>query len=167
MEEALGSLGMTGMGAAARALTTPADKYTNDQNLELGWAVKAYHHAETYFNLASSVDNRMLKLTAQDDEIYKRFRECFPDLKIDVIDPEDLKSAPAKLKWRPFCNEFEGLVEDFNYGTLLRLDCTEGYSEKNSIFATRIQFFAIEIARNREGLNMGLFKKQDKEGSSS
>ena len=38
--------------------------------------------------------------------------------------------------WRPFCNQFEGLVEDFNYGTLLRLDCEKGYTEENTIFGT-------------------------------
>lgn len=88
--------------------------------------------------------------------------------------------------WRPFCNQFEGLVEDFNYGTLLRLDCEKDYTEENTIFgmpashggkyscktlqkcltsfflsfllsATRAQFFAIEIARNREGYNDSLF----------
>ncbi|NXS23012.1 PBDC1 protein, partial [Mystacornis crossleyi] len=56
-------------------------------------------------------------------------------------------------KWRPFCLRFEGVVEDFNYGTLLRLDSRREYTEENTIFATRIQFFAIEIARNREGWN--------------
>ncbi|NXU67233.1 PBDC1 protein, partial [Horornis vulcanius] len=60
---------------------------------------------------------------------------------------------PPSQKWRPFCLRFEGVVEDFNYGTLLRLDSRREYSEENTIFATRIQFFAIEIARNREGCN--------------
>lgn len=36
--------------------------------------------------------------------------------------------------WRPFCNQFEGQVEDFNYGTLLRLDCEKDYTEENTIF---------------------------------
>lgn len=39
-------------------------------------------------------------------------------------------------KWRPFCNHFESLVEDFNYGTLLRLDCEKDYTEENTIFGT-------------------------------
>ncbi|NWX32950.1 PBDC1 protein, partial [Notiomystis cincta] len=60
-------------------------------------------------------------------------------------------------KWRPFCLRFEGVVEDFNYGTLLRLDSRREYTEENTIFATRIQFFAIEIARNREGWNDEVF----------
>ncbi|KAG7231967.1 hypothetical protein INR49_010050 [Caranx melampygus] len=49
-------------------------------------------------------------------------------------------------------------VEDFNYGTLLRLDCEKDYTEENTIFATRVQFFAIEIARNREGFNDAVYK---------
>ncbi|KAH0623009.1 hypothetical protein JD844_030894 [Phrynosoma platyrhinos] len=81
------------------------------------------------------------------------FRKVFKDLRIDLLDQEDLKSEPAKEKWRPFCLQFDGVVEDFNYGTLLRLDCRKEYTEENTIFATRIQFFAIEIARNREGYN--------------
>ncbi|NXO19510.1 PBDC1 protein, partial [Oriolus oriolus] len=64
---------------------------------------------------------------------------------------------PLHQKWRPFCLRFEGVVEDFNYGTLLRLDSRREYSEENSIFATRIQFLAIEIARNREGWNDAVF----------
>lgn len=89
--------------------------------------------------------------------------------------------------WRSFCNQFEGLVEDFNYGTLLRLDCEGDYTEENSIFGTcaspqvcfervkleklmsatrflfsvtRIQFLAIEIARNREGYNSAVSRSK-------
>lgn len=42
----------------------------------------------------------------------------------------------ASQTWRAFCNQFEGVVEDFNYGTLLRLDCEGDYTEENSIFGT-------------------------------
>ncbi|KAJ7305332.1 hypothetical protein JRQ81_011252 [Phrynocephalus forsythii] len=139
--------------AAAQALSLPAEAFGNDPSVEMVWAVKAYQHAEVYFNLISSVDPKFLKLTQVDDQIYAEFRKAFQDLAIDVLDPEDLKSEPAKEKWRPFCMKFDGIVEDFNYGTLLRLDCSQGYTEENTIFATRIQFFAVEIARNREGNN--------------
>uniref|UniRef100_A0A8B9C9D8 Polysaccharide biosynthesis domain containing 1 n=1 Tax=Anser brachyrhynchus TaxID=132585 RepID=A0A8B9C9D8_9AVES len=126
------------------------------------WAMRAYQHAEVYFNLISSVDPKFLKLTKADEQIYGEFRKTFGDLKIDVLDPEELKSEPAKEKWRPFCMRFEGVVEDFNYGTLLRLDCSKGYTEENTIFATRIQFFAIEIARNREGCNSIIYNSAKK-----
>ncbi|TNN44940.1 Protein PBDC1 [Liparis tanakae] len=86
--------------------------------------------------------------------------ETFKDLDVKRLTPEDLKSEGAKEVWRPFCNRFEGLVEDFNYGTLLRLDAERDYSEENSIFATRVQFFAVEVARNREGSNNTVFLSQ-------
>lgn len=92
--------------------------------LEVMWAMKAYNHAEVYFNvsagmiritlpeplacpalptiyffllqLISAVDPKFLKLTKSDDQIYTKFREAFPDFSIQVLDPELLKSAEAK-----------------------------------------------------------------------
>ncbi|XP_067879092.1 protein PBDC1 [Heterodontus francisci] len=163
----LGSLGGGNLMPAAQALSLPADDYGNDQNLEMMWAMKAYEHAEIYFNLICSVDPRFLKLTREDDQIYEKFRKQFRDMKVDILDPNELKSETAKLEWRPFCLQFETLVEDFNYGTLLRLDCSKDYVEENTIFATRIQFFAIEIARNREGHNTALYETSAKAKAAS
>ncbi|XP_037590731.1 protein PBDC1 isoform X3 [Cebus imitator] len=144
--------------AATSATDEPPD-------IEMAWAMRAMQHAEVYYKLISSVDPQFLKLTKVDDQIYSEFRKNFEKLKIDVLDPEELKSESAKEKWRPFCLKFNGIVEDFNYGTLLRLDCSQGYTEENTIFAPRIQFFAIEIARNREGYNKAVYiSVQDKEG---
>ncbi|XP_061886861.1 protein PBDC1 [Entelurus aequoreus] len=156
----LASLGPDGAKAAAHALSLPADEYENDERLEVMWAMKAYNHAEVYFNLISSVDPKFLKLTKMDDEIYACFKETFKHLDLKLLNPDDLKSAEAKEKWRPFCNQYEGQVEDFNYGTLLRLDCEKGYTDENTIFTTRIQFFAVEIARNREGFNDAVFSSR-------
>ncbi|XP_008421354.1 protein PBDC1 [Poecilia reticulata] len=155
--EGLAALGVDGASAAAHALSLPAEAYGNDPRLEVMWAMKAYNHAEVYFNLISSVDPKFLKLTKVDEQIYSSFRETFKDLDVKRLKEEDLKSDEAKQTWRPFCNQFEGIVEDFNYGTLLRLDCEKDYSEDNTIFATRVQFFAVEIARNREGHNDTVF----------
>ncbi|XP_070408254.1 protein PBDC1 isoform X2 [Nothobranchius furzeri] len=132
-DDGLAALSADGASAAAHALSLPAEAYGND--------------------LISSVDPKFLKLTKLDDNIYSSFRETFKELDVKQLKEDDLKSEQAKERWRLFCNQFEGLVEDFNYGTLLRLDCEKDYSEENTIFATRVQFFAIEIARNREGYN--------------
>ncbi|XP_069473830.1 protein PBDC1 isoform X2 [Ambystoma mexicanum] len=148
--------------AATHALSLPADQFGNDPNVEMMWAMKAYQHAEVYFNLISSVDPKYLRLTKVDDLIYSDFRETFNDLKIDSLDPEELKSETAKQNWRPFCIRFDGIVEDFNYGTLLRLDSKKDYTEENTIFCTRIQFLAIEISRNREGFNHFVFSEAAK-----
>ena len=100
-----------------------------------------------------SVEPRRLKLSKNDEEIHSEFRKTFPDLKVDVLDEtRDLKCTDMKEKWRNFCNEFKH-VEDFSLACLLRLDSSGEYSEQNSCLVTKIQFYAIELARNREGLN--------------
>ena len=73
---------------------------------------------------------------------------------------EDSLHSPAnKIKWREFCMRYDGVLEDYNFGTLLRLSVDAEYSPENSTFAPRVQFLAIEIARNRAGLNKIHFKK--------
>ncbi|XP_076032253.1 protein PBDC1 [Oratosquilla oratoria] len=125
----------------------------NDPTMEGMWAMKAMEHAEIHFNLLCAVDPKILKLTPKDDMIYKEFRKEFPDFKVDKLEEEALKSPIAKEKWRPFCNAFQKEIEDFSFATLVRVDSTDEYSEANTILVTRIQFFCIEISRNREGNN--------------
>lgn len=138
-------------------LNRPADEFGNDDLLEELWAKKAFEHAELHFNLLCSVDPKFLKLTPHDDIIYKAFREEFPDLKIDVLNEDDLKSGSAKTKWRIFIERFDKL-EDFSFGTLLRADSSKEFSPTNLIFVVRVQFLAIECARNREGCNDSIRK---------
>ncbi|XP_076677378.1 protein PBDC1 [Andrena cerasifolii] len=145
--------------AVTSVLSRPADEFDNDPSVEAIWAMKAMEHAEIYFNLLCSVDPKFLKLTPHDEQIYKSFRDVFHDLKVDKVNEDELKSSEGKAKWRPFCEQFKGFIEDYSFGTLLRADCDEDYSEENSILTTRIQFYAIELARNREGFNDGIRKK--------
>ncbi|CAG9835550.1 unnamed protein product [Diabrotica balteata] len=140
-------------------LSRPAEEFENDQTVETMWAIKAFEHAEVYFNILCSVDPKLLKLTPVDDLIYKVFREEFPKLEVEVIKENELKSTKEKGKWRPFCERFKNVVEDYSYGTLLRADAKDDYKEDNTILVTRIQFYAIELARNREGVNDVLRKK--------
>lgn len=145
--------------ASSSLLSRPAEEFDNDSSVEAMWAVKAIEHAEVYFNILCSVDPKLLRLTPHDNQIYKAFKDTFPDIEVDKIDEDKLKSSEGKAKWRPFCEQFKDVVEDYNFGTLLRADCTGDYSEENSIFTTRIQFYAIELARNREGFNDGVREK--------
>ncbi|NXB51208.1 PBDC1 protein, partial [Leucopsar rothschildi] len=64
--------------------------------VELAWAMRAHQHAQIYFNLISSVDPKFLSLTKVDDRIYEEFRRTFRELRVDVLDPEELKSEAAK-----------------------------------------------------------------------
>ncbi|XP_050738790.1 protein PBDC1-like [Eriocheir sinensis] len=130
-----------------------ADELGNDATMEGLWAMKAMEHAEIHFNLLCAVDPKMLRLTPKDDFIYEEFRKEFPDFSIGKLEEESLKSPASKEKWRPFCQKFEKEVEDYSFATLVRLDPLEDYTESNTILVTRIQFFCIEVARNREGQN--------------
>ncbi|KCV71832.1 hypothetical protein H696_01251 [Fonticula alba] len=126
----------------------------NNQDIELAWAELAFKFAETHEKLLSRIDGSKLRLTRIDDAIYEHFRKEFPDFDLSSVDDDILKGTEAKkAKWREFCNKYEHQVEDFSAGTLLRSKCTEGYSQENTILVVRIQFYAIEIARNREGHN--------------
>ncbi|KAF9928776.1 hypothetical protein FBU30_002096 [Linnemannia zychae] len=141
-----------------------ADELEQLQEIEKQWAVKAMHHAETYFSLLQAMDGSKLKLTKIDDEIYEDFLTTFaPNVpKVDVLDEEkDFKSPEMKEKWRKFISRYEGgKVVDYNFGSLLRIDASKDYTEDNTMFVTRMQFLTIEIARNKAGLNSVHCKKK-------
>ena len=77
------------------------------------------------------------RLSPCDDEIYAKFRESFPDLKVGALKEADLKSESAKKEWREFCEGFkhvEDYREDLNLKeigsrlcVLTRLGCHMGY----------------------------------------
>ena len=69
-----------------------------------------------------------------------------------------------KKQWREWCNQYEKSVQDYNFGTLLRVDPDEDYTQENTIFCLRVQFLAIEIARNKEGLNKKICEKKPQTG---
>ncbi|XP_037092096.1 protein PBDC1-like [Pollicipes pollicipes] len=152
-DEIAQAIGIQGLGNAASVLSRPADEFGNDASLEAAWAVKASEHADVYFNIICSVDPKLLRLTPHDDEIYKRFREQFPELPVQKLTTDQIKNEEAKKEWRAFCNSFEGKVEDFSFATLLRLDSGDEYSQDNTEVVPRVQFYAVELARNREGHN--------------
>jgi hypothetical protein len=87
------------------------------------------------------------------------YLQVFPDLRVDVLDYDAMKTDAAKSEWRDFFQPYEQRVHQFNFATLLRVNCSdeEGYWEKNTIIVPRIQFLAVEIARNREGHNKKLY----------
>merc|ERR1712025_174724 len=110
-----------------------------------------------HMKLLKAVDPVSLKLSKYDDYIYRLFFKYFRHMNIEVLSDNDLKTDAAKARWRPFCEQSKGILHDYNFGTLVRMDCKEGYSGENCVLVTRIQFLAIEIARNRKGLNRSHF----------
>ncbi|KAJ7672480.1 DUF757-domain-containing protein [Mycena polygramma] len=131
----------------------------NAIEIEKQFAVKAVEQAQTYWNLIEKVDPKELKLTKLDDEIYEDTLKTFPELaendyaKLVKLDEDAMKSPEGKERWRLFIDSYKKKVKDYNFGSLIRTDARQEYGERNTIFVTRIQFYAIEIARNRLGLN--------------
>merc|ERR1712227_1164162 len=109
-------------------------------------------------NLLCSVEPSRLKLTGNkelDDTIYDDFKQTFPDLNIAKFTEDDIKNEKAKTAWRQFSESYKD-VEDYSLGCLLRLDSSQDYTEENTTLAIKIQFFAIEIVRNKDGHNDAL-----------
>ena len=74
-------------------LSRPADEFVNDPLVESLWLSKAVTHMEVYFNLITSLPSlNTLKLTKNDDIIYKKFREEFKDLDIASLNEDSIKS---------------------------------------------------------------------------
>ncbi|KAK9453465.1 putative polysaccharide biosynthesis protein [Dipodascopsis uninucleata] len=143
-----------------------AENADNLEDIEKQFAVKAVMQAQTYWNLLEKVKGSTLRLTGMDDEIYKHFMEEFPEYStpesVASINEDDMKSAKGKERWRKFMNTYEKTVHDFNFGTLLRVGSKDEYQEHTTIFVPRMQFLAIEISRNKHGLNDWIYELEHK-----
>lgn len=74
-------------------LCRPAEEFTNDPTIEIAWMSTAIRHMEAYYKLITSIKNSdVIRLTQNDDHIYEEFRKQFPDLKIESLTEEMIKS---------------------------------------------------------------------------
>jgi len=141
------------------ALLDP-EQADNFEDIEKQFAVKVVQQMETYWNILEKVPGSKLRLTKMDDEIYEHFKKEFPDFDVKAtINEDDMKSKHGKERWRNFIQEYEHKVEDYNFGAMLRANPATEYGEKETIFAVRMQFYAVEIARNRQGLNDWVYEQ--------
>lgn len=144
--------------------TFRAEEAENLEEIEKQFAVKAVIHAQTYWNILRQRRGSALRLTKHDDAIYAHLQSSFPEFSAQLpIDEDAMKSTHGKKIWREFMMKYENLINDYNFGTLLRRDAKDEYEEKTTIFAPRMQFYAVEIARNREGLNDWIFEAAEHE----
>lgn len=102
-----------------------------------------------------------------DDDILADLYTRFPEFKenpekLRKINEDEMKSQDGKVRWRDFITGYENSLTDYNFGTLVRKDADNLYSEENSMLVTRAQFVAIEIARNRTGLNDHVYEEAQK-----
>jgi len=143
-----------------------AQNAPNYEDMEKQFAVKAVQHMTVYWSILEKLPGSKLRLTRLDDEIYEHFKKEFPDFNpADEINEDSMKSKEGKEKWRNFSMVYEKgdkKVEDYNFGTMLRKSPKTEYGENETIFSVRMQFYAIEIARNRAGLNDWIYENAQK-----
>ncbi|KAE8417868.1 P-loop containing nucleoside triphosphate hydrolase protein [Aspergillus pseudocaelatus] len=139
----------------------------NLEDMEKQFAVKAVEHLMTYWSILEKVPGSKLRLTKMDDQILESFMKEFPDFDPAVtLNEEDMKSKAGKEKWRNWMKQYEKTIDDYNFGTMLRSNPKFEYDQETTIFAVRMQFYAVEIARNRAGLNDWIYEKAQGKSSS-
>ncbi|KAL8773246.1 MAG: hypothetical protein Q9209_001924 [Squamulea sp. 1 TL-2023] len=139
------------------------DQAENFEDMEKQFAVKAVQHMTTYWAILEKMKGSQLRLTKMDDEIYEHFQRDFPGFDpTETINEDEMKSKEGKERWRNFMMVYEKKIDDYNFGTMLRANPKFELGEKETIFAMRMQFYAIEIARNRQGLNDWIYEQAQK-----
>lgn len=89
----------------------------------------------TYWSILEKVRGSQLRLTKMDDEIYESFMKEFPDFNpAETINEDTMKSKAGKEKWRNWINQYEGKINDFNFGTMLRSNPKFEYEKDTTIF---------------------------------
>lgn len=85
------------------------------------------------------------------------FRAAFPTMDVAAVEEGPMKSTAGKAAWRAFLEgPAKSITPDYAFGTLLRLSATGGYTPENTILVSRGVFYAVEAARNAEGVNDGV-----------
>jgi hypothetical protein len=133
----------------------------------------------TYWAILEKVRGSSLRLTKMDDDIYEHLKKDFPDFDpAATIDEDEMKSKAGKERWRKFMMAYEKKIDDYNFGTMMRSNPKWEYGQDETIFGKnillewrwtwltgntvpRMQFYAIEIARNRNGLNDWIYEKNN------
>ncbi|KAK6201865.1 hypothetical protein LQW54_009275 [Pestalotiopsis sp. IQ-011] len=136
----------------------------NLEDMEKQFAVKVVQHMEIYWSILEKIKGSTLRLTKLDDEICEHVKTAFPEFDpAKPVDEDEMKSADGKKRWRDFMMKYEKTVDDYNFGTMVRADPKTEYTQEGTIFVPRMQFYAIEILRNRNGLNDWIYEEKQTE----
>jgi len=91
----------------------------------------------TYWSILERVKGSSLRLTKLDDDIMEHLEKDFPDFDpAATIDEDIMKSKEGKERWRNFMMAYDKKVDDYNFGTMLRLNPKMEYGREETIFGT-------------------------------
>jgi hypothetical protein len=129
----------------------------NSGEIEMNGIMYAVDYMSDHWRmLTSTSDASELVLTedrAEDDRLYREFRAAFGAMDVHRTASDMLQDPRTQETWRTFMMAQDGRLKEFNMISLLRIDAALGYDDANTLLVPRVQFLAIEIARNREGVN--------------
>ena len=90
---------------------------------------------ETYWAILERVRGSSLRLTKLDDEIMEHLAAEFPELDVaTAINEDEMKSKTGKERWRKFMMAYEKKVDDYNFGTMMRVAPDVEYGRDETIF---------------------------------
>lgn len=109
----------------------------------------AVQHMSTYWSILENMRGSKLRLTKMDDEIYEHLKKDFPEFDPkETITEDEMKSKTGKERWRKFMMAYEKKIDDFNFGTLVRINPKMEYGEKETIFGAFGRPFVLdEVSR--------------------
>lgn|SRR3989338_221806 len=88
--------------------------FGNNEEVEQAWAEQAFFFIQRYSKqMAHAPNPKAVRFCPQDDEIYLRFRERFPELDVTNFQPDNIENE----SWRTFLEELKLMsVPDYNLG---------------------------------------------------
>ncbi|KAL8335618.1 hypothetical protein RB601_008597 [Gaeumannomyces tritici] len=121
-----------------------AENAPNHENIEMAFAQKVIQHMETYWKILKNKRGSQLRLTKMDDEIYEHLKADFPELDPaeDIVE-DKLKSKEGKERWRKFMMVYEKKVEDFNFGTMLRVSPKDDVDTEERVIFGGLSFCTV------------------------
>lgn len=129
----------------------------NSGEIEMNGVMYAVEYMGDHWKMLTGASSaRELVLSgdaAEDERLYREFRAAFGAMDVRLTKSSMLKDPRSQETWRAFMMAQDGRMEEFNMISLLRIDAALGYDDDNTLLVPRVQFLAIEIARNREGVN--------------
>lgn len=129
----------------------------NSGEIEMNGIMYAVDYMNDHWKMLTEADDAATLVLAgskaEDDRLYREFRAAFGSMDVTVTKNETLKDTRTQETWRAFMMSQDGRMDEFNMISLLRIDSGGNYDDANTLLVPRVQFLAIEIARNREGIN--------------
>lgn len=118
-------------------------------------------HMETYWKILKNKRGSQLRLTKMDDEIYEHLKADFPELDPaeDIVE-DKLKSKEGKERWRKFMMAYEKKVEDFNFGTMLRVSPKDDVDTEERVIFGRSGLMCFSLSRRAGVLTILPFLSQ-------